>query len=70
MAGIVAKSSIRTLISSEIIHFLDQKPLPGTDVVTPYVILGDGAFKLTITMMRPYPREQYTTLLKFYVNIL
>lgn len=32
--------------------------LPSTDVVLPNVIIGDEAFALTNTMMKPYPRAQ------------
>lgn len=32
--------------------------LPSTSVVLPRVILGDEAFALTNTMMKPYPRAQ------------
>jgi len=32
--------------------------LPNTDIVFPHVFVGDEAFKLTNSMMRPYPRDQ------------
>ena len=40
------------------IKFPPPGPLPGTQTVLPYVILGDEAFKLTTTFMRPYPHDQ------------
>ena len=40
------------------IKFPPPGPLPGTLAVLPYVIMGDEAFKLTITLMRLYPHDQ------------
>lgn len=36
----------------------EERVLPGTDIVLPHVILGDEAFQLTQSVLRPYPREQ------------
>jgi len=56
-AGIFAKSPIwNNLLKA--IKFPPPGPLPGTQTVLPYVILGDEAFKLTTTLMRPYPHNQ------------
>ena len=38
--------------------FPPSGPLPGTQTVLPYVILGDEAFMLKTTLMRPYPNDQ------------
>ena len=60
-AGIFAKSPIRNNLSKAI-KFPPPGPLPGTQTDRqtdrPYVILGDEAFKLTTTLMRPYPYDQ------------
>jgi len=43
---------------SKAIKFPPPGPLPGTQTVLPYVILGDKVFRLTTTLMRPYPHDQ------------
>jgi hypothetical protein len=59
-AGIFAKSH-RGNNFSKAMKFPPPGPLPGTQTVLPYVILGDEAFKLTATSMRPYPHDQAKT---------
>jgi hypothetical protein len=56
-AGIFAKPPLGNNIS-KYIEFPPSGPLPGTQTVLPYVILGNEAFKLTTTLMRPYPHDQ------------
>jgi len=56
-AGIFAKSSLGNNLSIAI-KFPPPGPLPGTQTVLPYVILGDEAFKQTTTLMRPYLHDQ------------
>lgn len=34
------------------------KPLPRTNMITPYLFLGDEAFPLLENLMKPYPRQQ------------
>lgn len=41
--------------------FPEPKCLPHTDIVLPRVSVRNEAFKLTETMMRPYPRNQLKT---------
>jgi len=43
---------------SKAIKFPPPGPLTGTQTVLPYIILGDEAFKLITTLMRPYPHDQ------------
>ncbi|XP_060859640.1 uncharacterized protein LOC132951195 [Metopolophium dirhodum] len=57
-AGIFPKSNLGKSISTGEFKFPEPKCLPNTDVVLPHVFVGDEAFKLTETMMRPYPRNQ------------
>lgn len=57
-AGIFPKSNLGQSISTGEFKFPEPKCLPNTDVVLPHVFVGDEAFKLTETMMRPYPRNQ------------
>ena len=60
-AGIFSKSNLGKLISTGKFKFPDPECLPNTDIVVPHVFVGDEAFKLTETMMRPYPRNQSKT---------
>lgn len=60
-AGIFPKSNLGKSISTGEFKFPEPKCLPNTDIVLPHVFLGDEAFKLTETMMRPYPRNQSTS---------
>lgn len=60
-AGIFPKSNLGKLISTGKFKFPDPECLPNTDIVVPHVFVGDEAFKLTETMMRPYPRKQSKT---------
>ena len=39
-------------------NFPTDKPLPGSDVTIPHVIIGDEAFRLTKNCMKPYPKNQ------------
>lgn len=39
----------------------EDKPLPGSNLRLPYVIVGDEAFKLSKHLLRPYPRDQANT---------
>lgn len=57
-AGIYAKSAMGTLINSGDFEIPNAAALPSTNVVLPNVIIGDEAFALTGTMMKPYPRAQ------------
>lgn len=57
-AGIFPKSNLGKLISTGQFKFPEPRCLPNTDMVLPHVFVGDEAFKLTNTMMRPYPRDQ------------
>jgi len=56
-AGIFAKSPLGNNLSKAI-KFPPPGPLPGTQTVLVYVILGDEAFTLTTTLIRPYPHDQ------------
>lgn len=57
-AGIFPKSNFGKLISAGQFKFPEPRCLPFTDIVLPHVFVGDEAFKMTDTMMRPYPRDQ------------
>lgn len=55
---IFLKSVMGRLINTGNFNIPPPAALPGTDVVLPHVILGDEAFALTKTMMKPFPRAQ------------
>lgn len=57
-AGIFLKSVMGRLINSGNFNIPPPAALPGTDIVLPNVILGDEAFALTTSMMKPFPRQQ------------
>lgn len=54
-SGIFQKSNLYQCIHETL---PDEQILPGTNSVLPHVILGDQAFQLTQSVLRPYPREQ------------
>lgn len=56
--GIYLKSVMGKLINSGQFNIPPAAPLPLTDILLPNVILGDEAFALNNTMMKPYPRAQ------------
>lgn len=57
-AGIFSKSAIGQSLNNKTAQLPKDSPLPGTSTVAPHVFIGDEAFKLTPTFMRPYPKEQ------------
>ncbi|XP_055308267.1 putative nuclease HARBI1 [Sitodiplosis mosellana] len=57
-AGIFLKSEMGKLINSGNFNIPPSAALPSTNIVLPNVILGDEAFALTDSMMKPYPRGQ------------
>lgn len=57
-AGVFAKSKMGKQINDGLFNIPLPAAIPGTDIVQPFVILGDEAFALTTTIMKPYPQEQ------------
>lgn len=57
-SGIFLKSEMGKRINSDQFQIPPPKTLPNSEVVLPNVILGDEAFALTKTMMKPFPRNQ------------
>lgn len=49
------------LINSGNFNIPPPAVIPSTNVIVPNVLLGDEAFALTNTMMKPYPRKQSLT---------
>lgn len=56
-AGIFTKSLIGKFVN-DARNFPRPDAVTGTDIILPYVVLGDEAFKLTTKLMRPYSQDQ------------
>ncbi|CAH2083600.1 unnamed protein product [Euphydryas editha] len=54
--GILTNSALGRGLENGTLNVPESSPLPGTNILTPYVILGDEAFALKTYMMRPYPK--------------
>ncbi|CAK1595924.1 unnamed protein product [Parnassius mnemosyne] len=54
-AGIFMTSSLRQRLENGTLNIPQNRALPGTNIVAPYVIIGDSAFPLKIYLLRPYP---------------
>ncbi|XP_022909476.2 uncharacterized protein [Onthophagus taurus] len=53
--GIVANSALGKRLENATMNVPIDSPLPGTNIIAPYVILADEAFPLKKYLMRPYP---------------
>lgn len=60
-AGIFRKSNMGQQITNHDFQMPPESPIPHTNIVQPHVILGDEAFALTQTVMKPYPKNQSNT---------
>lgn len=56
--GIYLKSRFGQKIQKKEFTIPPPQPLPGMNILVPYVILGDEAFALHEHLMKPYPRNQ------------
>lgn len=56
-SGIFAKSKMGQQIYSGNFNLPDDEKLPGADISTPFVIVGDEAFRLHKNIMKPYSRS-------------
>ena len=54
--GIWRNCALNQRMEQGVAHIPPPRELPGADVQSPYVIVGDGAFPLTEDMQRPYCR--------------
>lgn len=57
-SGIFRSSKLGKTLNKGKLNLPDDAKLPGSDIVTPYVIVGDEAFPLTKNLMRPFPGTQ------------
>ncbi|CAK1590297.1 unnamed protein product [Parnassius mnemosyne] len=58
--GVLSNSKFFQELNSGNIQLPPEERLPNSDIVAPYVFLGDEAFPLKTFIMRPYPRTQAT----------
>lgn len=56
--GIFLKCRLGQAIRNEVFDIPPPKALPDSDVMSPFVILGDEAFPLMENLMKPYARQQ------------
>lgn len=56
--GIFLKSEIGKRMNTGNFNIPPANALPSTDIILPNVILGDEAFALSTSMMKPFPRNQ------------
>ncbi|KMQ83902.1 hypothetical protein RF55_18831 [Lasius niger] len=67
--GILEKSNIGELIKKNEFYPSPTK-LPNTQIVLPYVIVGDGALRLSTHMMKPFTRtDAHLDIKKLYSTI-
>lgn len=53
--GIFSKSNLGKALEKNNLHVPGPRPLPNSDDIVPFVILGDEAFPLKENLLRPYP---------------
>ena len=58
-----ARNQFRALLTDmgNPLNIPDAQPLPGSNQPVPYVAVGDDAFALTTSMLKPYPLSSLTT---------
>lgn len=57
-AGIFSKCEMGKAIRNKTFDFPQPSKIPGTDIISPYVVLGDEAFPLLENLMKPFCRNQ------------
>lgn len=56
--GIFSKCAMGKAIKQNTFNIPPPRKIPGTEIIAPFVIVGDQAFPLLMNMMRPYPEKQ------------
>lgn len=68
-AGVFKRSNMGKQINDGTFDIPPRKPLPGTNIHLPHVIVGDEAFSLHENLMKSYPRQAtHTDRTKFVYN--
>ena len=65
-AQIFNNSELKSCIEDNSIGFPEPSPLPNDDKPIPYFILGDDAFPMRTTLMKPYRRSNLTHRQKIF----
>ncbi|KAF7646310.1 hypothetical protein LDENG_00190140 [Lucifuga dentata] len=65
-AGVFARSCFRSQLIQGKLAILPPSTLPGSEVQSPHVFVGDEAFPLKVNMMRPYSGTNLTTEQRIY----
>lgn len=66
--SVLSNSSFYQKLENGDIQLPPAEPLPNSNIMAPYVFLGDEAFPLKTFIMRPYPRRQATDVTKIRFN--
>ncbi len=57
-AGLFAQSDLRQAMDQGLLNFPPPEPLPSSDIMMPYMFVGDEAYPLRPDLMKPYPYRQ------------
>lgn len=57
-AGLFAQSDLRQAMDQGRLNFPPPEPLPSSDIMMPYMFVGDEAYPLRRDLMKPYPYRQ------------
>lgn len=57
--GVFANSTLFQTLESNTFHIPPGKPLPQRNTPVPFVIVGDEAFPLKSSLMKPYPSRNF-----------
>lgn len=57
-AGLFAHSDLRQAMDQGRLNFPPPEPLPSSDIMMPYMFVGDDAYPLRLDLMKPYPYRQ------------
>lgn len=56
--GVLLNSKFQTFLDNESLNIPKEEKLPNSNIIAPYVFIGDEAFPLRNYLMRPFPRNQ------------
>ncbi|XP_016412021.1 uncharacterized protein LOC107743354 [Sinocyclocheilus rhinocerous] len=57
-AGLFAHSDLRKAMDQGLLNFPPPEPLPSSDIMMPYMFVGDETYPLRHDLMKPYPFRQ------------
>lgn len=56
--GVLSNSKFQKCIENESFNIPKEETLPNSNIIVPYVFIGEEAFPLRSYLMRPFPRNQ------------